>query len=190
MHKFRFALPAIAAQLLLASAIPGTFAQSTPQPSADAGQQTRGIKSLSDQDVDDLLAGRGAGFAQAAELNGYLGPAHVQELREPLQLSDAQLSATEALMARQLVAARRIGRDLVASERSLDQAFGSHSADEASVGTLTATIARFRGELRAEHRRTHLAHTTLLTTAQVQRYAQLRGYAKPEAEPAHLHHHH
>ena len=95
MHKSLVTLPAIAVHLLLASAIPGAFAETVPQPSAYVGQQTRAIKSLSEQDVDDLLAGRGTGFAKAAELNGYPGPAHVLELREPLTLSEAQLGATQ-----------------------------------------------------------------------------------------------
>lgn len=34
-----------------------------------AGQQTREVKALSTQEVDDYLNGRGMGFAKAAELN-------------------------------------------------------------------------------------------------------------------------
>jgi Spy/CpxP family protein refolding chaperone len=183
-------LPAIAVQLLLACAISGAAAQTTLQPSSYAGQQTRAIKSLSEQDVDDLLAGRGAGFAKAAELNGYPGPAHVLELKEPLKLSEAQIAATQTLMAQHRAAARRLGEELVASERSLDHAFGGHTADESSIRTLTATIARYQGELRAEHLNTHLAQTALLTSDQIQRYAELRGYASPQADRDQGHRHH
>ena len=77
MTKSLATLPAIAVPLLLACVLTGAAAQTTPHASAYAGQQSRAIKSLSEQDVDDLLAGRGAGFAKAAELNGYPGPAHV-----------------------------------------------------------------------------------------------------------------
>lgn len=182
-------LPAIAVQLLLVCASPNAAAQITSHPSACAGQQARAIKSLSEHDVDDLLAGRGAGFAKAAELNGYPGPAHVLELRDQLKLSDAQLAATQMLMAHR-AAAQRLGREVVASERALDQAFGRHTAAEALVSTLTATAARYQGELRAEHLNTHLAQAALLTGEQAQRYTELRGYTKPEVAPAQPHQHH
>ncbi len=123
MPKSLVTLSAIAVQLLLACALPGAAAQTTPHPGGYAGQQTRAIKSLSDRDVDDLLAGRGAGFAKAAELNGYPGPAHVLELKEPLELSEAQIAASQALMARHRAAAQRLGEEVVASERALDRAF-------------------------------------------------------------------
>ena len=183
-------LSALACQLLLAGAIPSAAAQTAPRSGAYAGQQTRAIKSLSKQDVDDLLAGRGAGFAKAAELNGYPGPAHVLELKEPLQLSDAQLAATQALMAQHRAAARSLGEKVVASERLLDQAFSSHTADDASVRTLTSVVAGYQGQLRAERLETHLAQQALLSPEQVQRYAELRGYAETQAGPAQAHHHH
>ena len=190
MLKSHATLPAIAVQLLLACVIPHAAAQPASYPSAYAGQQTRGIKSLSVEDVDDLLAGRGAGFAKAAELNGYPGPAHVLELKDELQLSEAQLAATQTLMAQHRAAAQRLGKEVVEAERSLDQAFGGHTVDEAMVSRLTETVARYQGELRAEHLKTHLAQTALLTPHQVQRYAELRGYTKPEVAPVQPHRHH
>src|SRR5919107_1454461 len=39
----------------------------------------RPVKSLSEQQVADLRAGRGMGLALPAELNGYPGPMHVLE---------------------------------------------------------------------------------------------------------------
>ena len=190
MLKSFVMLPAIAVQLLLGCAVTGAAAETTPHPSAYAGQQARVIKALSEQDVDDLLAGRGAGFAKAAELNGYPGPAHVLELKEPLKLSEGQVAATQVLMARHRAAAQRLGEEVVASERSLDEAFGSHTIDESSVRALTAEVARYQGELRAEHLKTHLAQTALLTPEQVQRYVELRGYSSPAVDPAPSHHHH
>jgi hypothetical protein len=35
------------------------------------------VRGLSAQEVDDLLNGRGAGYARTAELNGYPGPRHM-----------------------------------------------------------------------------------------------------------------
>jgi Spy/CpxP family protein refolding chaperone len=190
MHRSLAELPAIAAQLLLVLAISDVAAQTAPQPSVYAGQHTRAIKSLSEQDVDDLLAGRGAGFAKAAELNGYPGPAHVLDFKEQLKLSEAQLSATQALMAQHRAAAQRLGKEVVSAERSLDQAFGSRTADEGSVRRLTADVSRLQGELRAEHLKTHLAQTALLTPEQVERYAELRGYGSPQPGPAQHQHRH
>lgn len=52
--------------------------------------QSRAIKSLSEQQVADLKAGRGMGLALAAELNGYPGPSHLLELAHQLNLSAGQ----------------------------------------------------------------------------------------------------
>jgi hypothetical protein len=45
-----------------------------------AGQQTRTIKALSDDEIAALRNGEGMGMAKAAELNGYPGPIHVLSL--------------------------------------------------------------------------------------------------------------
>jgi hypothetical protein len=52
--------------------------------------EPRPIKALSQQQVDDLRAGRGMGLALAAELNGYPGPSHVLELGDRLDLTADQ----------------------------------------------------------------------------------------------------
>jgi hypothetical protein len=54
-----------------------------------AGQQTRAVKALSDDEIAALRKGEGMGMAKAAELNGYPGPAHVLQLAGPLGLTDA-----------------------------------------------------------------------------------------------------
>jgi len=51
-----------------------------------AGQETRKIKALSEDQIQGYLAGSGMGLAMAAELNHYPGPKHVLELAEKLQL--------------------------------------------------------------------------------------------------------
>ena len=43
-------------------------------PPSDAGLTDRPIKALAPERVEELLAGRGAGYALAAELNHYPGP--------------------------------------------------------------------------------------------------------------------
>jgi len=62
-----------------------------------AGMQTRSIKALSEQQVNDLGAGRGMGLALAAELNGYPGPSHVLELADKLELSADQRTKVQRL---------------------------------------------------------------------------------------------
>src|SRR6476659_5183547 len=62
-----------------------------------AGLQNRPIKTLSDQQIADLNAGRGMGLALAAELNGYPGPIHTIELEDKLHLSPAQVAQLRAL---------------------------------------------------------------------------------------------
>ena len=62
-----------------------------------AGMQTRHIKALSSQQIDDLRASRGMGLALAAELNGYPGPSHVLELSDRLELSAEQRDRIQKL---------------------------------------------------------------------------------------------
>jgi hypothetical protein len=62
-----------------------------------AGLQARPIKTLSEQQIADLNAGRGMGLALAAELNGYPGPIHAIELAEQLHLSSDQVSKLRTL---------------------------------------------------------------------------------------------
>ena len=173
--------------LLLSGLLAGAaFAQGAPSPYA--GQQTRAIKALSDEDRAGLLEGQGMGYAKAAELNGYPGPTHVLELASRLQLSPEQREATSKLLAQHKAAARQLGAAVVEAERALDALFASRQADEASVRRLTADLARLQGELRAEHLRAHLAQTALLRPEQIRHYAQLRGYAG-EGAGGHQHHH-
>lgn len=165
------------------------FSQDAPY----AGQQERPIKSLSQKDVDDLLAGQGMGLAKAAELNGYPGPAHVLEHAGALALSDAQRESTESLMRAHKARARTLGSDLVKSERDLDRAFAQGGIDRTLLAKLATDIGRKQAELREEHLRTHLEQTALLTKEQVRKYAELRGYtgtSVPAAVPAHQPKHH
>src|ERR1700682_4763348 len=62
-----------------------------------AGQQTRTIKALSDQEVSDYVEGRGMGSSKAAELNHYPGPAHVLADSSRLELTDRQRAETQSV---------------------------------------------------------------------------------------------
>jgi hypothetical protein len=154
-----------------------------------AGEQTRDIKALSAQDVAALLAGQGSGYAKAAELNGYPGPAHVLELAAALGLTDAQRQATERLMNEHKARATKLGAEVVEAERTLDQLFARRQADASAVERATTRIAQLQATLRAEHLKTHLVQTRLLSAQQIERYQQLRGYAAASAPADQKHEH-
>lgn len=154
-----------------------------------AGQQYRDIKALSADEVRDLQNGAGMGFAKTAELNRHPGPLHALENRRTLDLTDDQTRRLAALLTRHKERARSLGERVVELERELDQLFAARKADAASVDRLTAAIGEANGRLRAEHLKTHLETTAILTPAQVLRYESARGYSTqpsaPEGHPRH-----
>lgn len=145
-------------------------------PKPYAGQQDRAIKALSAQELASLLAGRGIGFAKAAELNGYPGPAHVLELAEPLGLEPDQLAKTRQLMEAHRSRAQHLGAELVEAERALDSLFAGKQAQAAAVDAATHRIGILQARVRAEHLNTHLTQTAWLSPQQIRRYSLLRGY--------------
>jgi Spy/CpxP family protein refolding chaperone len=88
-----------------------------------AGQQSRAIKALSDEDIAALLKGEGMGYAKAAELNGYPGPKHVLDLADRLKLTPDQRQQVQAIFDRMSASAKPLGAELVERERVLDQLF-------------------------------------------------------------------
>ncbi len=141
-----------------------------------AGQQTRSIKALSPQQTQEWIEGRGMTLALAAELNGYPGPMHVLELRRPLRLSDAQQRATEELLQMHKAEVRRLGVELVDTERKLDTAFANKSITPELLANTTRRIGELQAQIRDSHLQTHLKQTALLSNEQIASYASLRGY--------------
>lgn len=150
-----------------------------PQPANGqpyAGLDERPIRALAPERVDDLLAGRGAGYALAAELNHYPGPLHVLQLATELQLRPDQEQATRDSFAAMQREAQALGRQLVDREAELDRAFrGGISGPD--LARLTDEIAVVEGRLRHAHLAAHLRMKDLLDPAQIARYDHLRGYA-------------
>jgi hypothetical protein len=144
-----------------------------------AGWQGREIKALSPERVADLLAGRGAGYALAAELNGYPGPRHVLDLADELGLSPAQRSRVQALFDAMQAEARVLGGALVEREAALDLLFAQEPPTAKVLDATVASIAELEGRLRATHLRYHLKTRTILQSDQIARYVALRGYAAP-----------
>ena len=165
---------ALFAAFLVIVASTGDAAAQTTSPYA--GQQQRTVKALSDQEIGDLLEGRGMGLAKAGELNSYPGPLHVLQLADQLCLSDAQRVATDSLQATMRERAVFIGRQIIEAERILDRAFADRRIEPAALRSQLDAIAILQGNLRAVHLETHLAQRSLLTPEQISRYDVLRGY--------------
>ncbi len=158
-------------------------------PGGYAGEQTREIKSLAPQEQADLLTGRGMGLARAGELNHHPGPAHVLELRDQLNLSPEQITATGSSFRRMQEAARPLGTEIVERERGLDAAFREGTVTAVRLREDTATIGALQGRLRAVHLAAHIEMRSVLTPAQIATYDALRGYADAAAAPSgHQHH--
>ena len=170
-----FMTRAAVAAAFLALCLPGPDSQAAG-PSRHAGEEARGIRALSAAEVAGLLAGKGMGYAKAAELNGYPGPAHVLDLAGELDLTAAQRAETRAVFERMRESARELGAELVAAERALDRMFREGTIDESALAALVARIGRTEARLREVHLDAHLRQTELLSRRQVARYMTLRGY--------------
>lgn len=165
----------IAATLIVAMLLP---AASSATSASYAGQETRDIKSLSQEDINGYLAGKGMGLAKAAELNGYPGPMHVLELASELQLTPDQQAKTKQLFDAMQAKASALGRELVAAEQKLDRLFASRSADAERVDSSLKEIGVLQAKVRGAHLEAHLAQAKILTPEQTDRYITLRGYGK------------
>ena len=165
-------------------AVPGLAADMTY-----AGQQTRAIKALSDEDITALRKGEGTDMAKAAELNGYPGPVHVMALDAQLGLTETQQRDVKAIFDRMSAAAKPLGVDLIAQEQALDQLFANGEISLDRLIAATAAIAGLQGRLRAVHLSAHLETRAVLDAGQIARYQQLRGYGDPQAPGTHHHHH-
>jgi Spy/CpxP family protein refolding chaperone len=173
----------------MAAAIHLSGALAAPPATPYAGQETRDIKSLSPEDVQAYLGGKGMGLAKAAELNGYPGPAHVLELASRLQLTEEQRTRTQALFESMEAKAISLGRALVERERALDGLFASKAATPERLSALLAEIGTLQAQVRGAHLEAHVAQVAILTSAQTARYAELRGYGGTKAPHGHTHKH-
>ena len=147
-----------------------------------AGWETRPIAALAPERVGDLLAGRGAGYALAAELNHYPGPTHALELSSELALTDEQEKKIRETFAAMRREAQVLGQELVELEVELDGAFQTNSITASRLKALIEAIAEVEGALRNVHLKAHLDVTATLTADQVSRYDALRGYKGGNSE--------
>jgi Spy/CpxP family protein refolding chaperone len=167
--------------VLLATSTAAAQAQVSPY----AGQQSREIKALSTQEVDDLLNARGLALAKAAELNGYPGPTHVLDLASELKLTPEQRRAITNIKDRMQSAAKPLGAQIVARERELDRKFAAHKIAAKEISAETREIGNLFGRLRAIHLSSHLETTARLEAQQIARYNELRGYGSSSSPQTH-----
>ena len=174
------AATAVALAILTASGtqVVAQHQRHTPPPASSTyvGLETRALKALSDNQKDDLKAGRGMRLALAAELNGYPGPLHVLELADKLMLSQKQRAQMQALIHAMKQETIAIGEGVIAAETTLDRLFAEKRADAASLSQAMKTVAHTQGRLREAHLRYHLDTRNALTPEQTASYARLRGY--------------
>src|SRR5258708_7452037 len=87
------ALRMFVACALVAAGFSGARAETSPY----AGMQNRGLKALSEQQIEDLRGGGGMGMGLAGGLKGCPGPGPGLGLPSALDLSEAQRGRTQAL---------------------------------------------------------------------------------------------
>ena len=134
------------------------------------------VRGLSSSEVDNLLNGRGAGYARMAELNGYPGLRHVLDLSSELNLSAQQTEEIEVAFKQMESRAKSLGQSIVNKEQKLSEAFTSRKITNDELEKATDELALLYGELRKTHLQAHLNINPLLFAEQIQKYDHLRGY--------------
>lgn len=142
-----------------------------------AGQENREIKSLSEDDIEELRHGGGWGLAKAAELNGVPGPVHLLEMKKEIELSPEQIAKIEALFVQMRDQAIELGTTLIDRERELNTQFAQGTINEELLRELLDQIAQVRSQLRFVHLSTHLKTPAIVTAEQIKLYNELRGYS-------------
>jgi Spy/CpxP family protein refolding chaperone len=146
-----------------------------------AGQELRGIKTLSQDDIEGLLAGTGTpfgGMAKPAELNGYPGLRHVLDAVEAVELkiSDKQKQQIEKLYQEMKAEAIKLGQQIIGLEKEIDDAFSNKNVTEELLKEKITQSAELYGQLRVVHLKYHLSMVDILTQQQIDEYNELRGY--------------
>lgn len=172
--------PAASLALLTVLALPPAYAEQSGHPSKYAGEESRAIKSLSADDIDELRRGGGWGLAKPAELNGVPGPAHLLELKDEIPLAPDQILSITALYETMKAQAVQAGQALIGLEAKLDAGFRERRIDDAGLRALLGEIEMVRRELRYIHLATHLQTPEMLSDTQIARYNELRGYTKTD----------
>jgi len=145
-----------------------------------AGQENREIKSLSQDEIAGLKAGKGLGLAKAAELNGVPGPRHLLDMKVEIGLSDEQIEDIQSLFHKMKTKAIELGHLLILSERRLNNAFYYRHMNKIRLNKMLEVNEMIRKELRYVHLVAHLETLDTVTDEQISLYNQLRGYISSE----------
>ncbi len=153
------------------------------------GVDSSPVRGLTAREVDDLLNGRGAGFARTAELHGHPGPRHAIDLAPELALTPDQRAAAERIFTSMNAEAKRLGAEIVERERRFSAAFAARRMTAETLRAEAESLGVLNGRLRAVHLAAHLELTRGLTPRQIRRYDTLRGYdgASGRGAEAHVH---
>ena len=154
----------------------GLWAAGTDHAQPYAGFQDRAIKSLSDDDLEELRRGGGWGLALPAELSGLPGPAHLLELQDEIGLSADQVAQITAIFEAMKIDAIAAGERFIEAEAALSDAFASKTLEEDQLLNLLSASGEARTALRFVHLSRHLMTADLLTAEQIETYQRLRGY--------------
>ncbi|MDR9418208.1 Spy/CpxP family protein refolding chaperone [Gracilimonas sp.] len=147
-----------------------------------AGQEDQPIKSLTQDDIDGLKSGAGTpfnGMAKPAELNGYPGPRHVLDAYNSgeFDLSEDQLKRVKILFEEMKQSVIPLGENIIEKEQALDDAFADNKITSEQLKHLVNESASLYAELRFVHLNTHLEMMDILSSEQILKYNELRGYS-------------
>lgn len=140
-------------------------------------EQNREIKSLSDNDIEQLSLGKGWGLAKAAELNGVPGPSHILDMSTEISLSETQEIRIKKIFDAMKEKAITLGLKIIEKERELNLAFARKEIESEELKLMTHELGELKGELTFVHLGAHLLSSKVLTEEQIQLYNNLRGYA-------------
>ncbi len=149
------------------------------------GQEGRMIKAIPPEDIEALQQGSGTalrGLAKPAELNGIPGPKHVLDASEELNLSEEQKKKINSIYKRMHQDAVQTGKRMITAEKEIDNFFSQGNMDEEKLEALLNKSAEIYEKLRYVHLKAHLETSEVLTSHQIRRYNQVRGYSGDPCE--------
>jgi len=135
-----------------------------------AGQEKRIIKSLSENDIQQLKSGKGWGLAKAAELNGVPGPSHIMQMKDKISLTHEQEAKVRTLFEEMQSQAIPLGKKLIQLEKNLNESFANKSVTSVLLNQQLESISIVHKELRYLHLVTHLKTPDILTSQQIEKY--------------------
>lgn len=168
--------------VLLIIGCASTTVEENKNTSPYSGQESRDIKSLSQDDIDGLKAGLGTpfgGIAKLAELNGYPGPRHVLDLSAELNLNESQISETKRIFNEMNSKAITLGEQLIQIEQRINDRFDEKTMEENYLESKLNESSQIYSKLRYVHLNAHIEMTQILTKSQIEKYNEIRGYSNP-----------